>query len=150
VQNALFYGRARASRLVIPWCTYTSPELAQVGLTEADATARGVASDVVQLDFGHLDRAVLDGKTTGLLKVVLARGTDRILGATLVATHAGEMIGEVTLAMTNGLGLSAIGRTIHPYPTQAEVFRKAADQWRKRKLTPRVRQLFNWWFRTFT
>jgi pyruvate/2-oxoglutarate dehydrogenase complex dihydrolipoamide dehydrogenase (E3) component len=150
VQNALFYGRARASRLVIPWCTYTSPEVAQAGLTEADATARGIAADVVQLDFGHLDRAVLDGETTGVLKVVLARGTDRILGATLVAAHAGEMIGEVALAMTNGLGLSAIGRTIHPYPTQAEVFRKAADQWRKRKLTPRVRQLFNWWFRTFT
>ena len=150
VQNALFHGRARASRLVIPWCTYTSPEVAQVGLTEADATARGVAADVVQLDFRHLDRAVLDGDTTGLLKMVLARGTDRILGATLVAAHAGEMIGEVTLAMTNGLGLAAIGRTIHPYPTQAEVFRKAADQWRKRKLTPRVRQLFNWWFRTIT
>lgn len=146
VQNALFFGRARASRLVVPWATYTSPELAHVGLHEADAQTRGTAVDVVRVPFHDVDRAILDGEEHGLLKVVLAKGTDRILGATLVAAHAGDMIGEIALAMTAGLGLSRIGQTIHPYPTQSEVFRKAADQWRRRKLTPRVKTLFARYF----
>lgn len=146
VQNALFFGRARVSRLVVPWATYTSPELAHVGLHEADARARGTAVDIVSVPFHDVDRAVLDGEEDGLLKLVLGKGTDRILGATLVAAHAGDLIGEVTLAMTAGLGLSRIGQTVHPYPTQAEVFRKAADQWRRRKLTPRVKALFNRYF----
>ncbi|MBL8962337.1 MAG: mercuric reductase, partial [Gemmatimonadetes bacterium] len=142
VQNALFFGRARASRLVIPWATYTSPELAHVGLTEAAAHQAGTAVDTVMVPFHDNDRAILDGEEEGFLKVVLAKGTDRILGATLVAEHAGDMIGEITLAMTAGIGLSRIGQTIHPYPTQGEVFRKAADLWRRRKLTPTVRKLF--------
>jgi pyruvate/2-oxoglutarate dehydrogenase complex dihydrolipoamide dehydrogenase (E3) component len=146
VQNALFFGRVRVSRLVIPWATYTSPALAHVGLHEADARARGMAVDVVSVPFHEVDRAVLDGEEHGLLKVVLAKGTDRILGATLVAEHAGDMIGEITLAVTAGLGLSRIGQTIHPYPTQGEVFRKAADQWRRQKLTPRVKALFARYF----
>ncbi len=149
VQNALFFGRGKASALVIPWCTYTSPEVAQVGLTVDQAKAAGRPVDVVEVGFEHVDRAVLDGQETGLLKVILAQGTDRILGATLVADHAGEMIGEIAVAMTNGLGLGAIGRTIHPYPTQSEVFRKAADQWRRRKLTPLVKVLFRKWFSVF-
>lgn len=147
VQNALFHGRARASRLTIPWATYTSPELAHVGLTEADARARGHRVETVIVPLHDVDRAILDGEEEGFLKVVLAAGTDRILGATLVAEHAGDMIGEVALAMTARLGLSQIGRTIHPYPTQGEVFRKAADQWRRRKLTPGVKRLFATWFR---
>jgi pyruvate/2-oxoglutarate dehydrogenase complex dihydrolipoamide dehydrogenase (E3) component len=146
VQNALFFGRVRVSRLVIPWVTYTSPALAHVGLHEADARARGMAVDVVSVPFHEVDRAVLDGEEHGLLKVVLAKGTDRILGATLVAEHAGDMIGEISLAVTAGLGLSRIGQTIHPYPTQGEVFRKAADQWRRQKLTPRVKALFARYF----
>ena len=150
VQNALFFGRARQSRLVIPWATYTSPELAHVGLCEADATKAGVAYDTVTVPFHDVDRAILDGQEEGLLKVLLAKGTDRIIGATLVAEHAGDMIGEITLAMTAGLGLSTIGRTIHPYPTQGEVFRKAADVWRRRKLTPTVRRLFAAFFRWVT
>lgn len=147
VQNALFFGRAKASRLVVPWATYTSPELAHVGLTEADATKRGVPVDVVTVPFHDLDRAILDGEDEGFLKVVLAQGTDRIVGATLVAEHAGDMIGEITLAMTAGIGLSKIGQTIHPYPTQGEAFRKAADMWRRRKLTPTVKRLFATYFR---
>jgi len=149
VQNALFFGRARASALVMPWCTYTGPEVAQVGLTEEAATAAGQAVDVVEVGFDHLDRAVLEGEDAGFLKVVLARGTDRIVGATLVGSHAGDMIGEIALAMTNKIGLSGIGRTIHPYPTRSEVFRKAADQWRRRKLTPTVKALFGAWFTMF-
>lgn len=147
VQNALFFGRVKASRMVVPWATYTSPEVAQVGLTADAAREAGTAVDVVTVPFHDVDRAILDDEEDGFVRVVLARGTDRILGVTVVAEHAGELIAEATLAMTSGLGLSAIGRTMHPYPTQAEAFRKAADQWRRGKLTPRVRGLFRAWFR---
>lgn len=150
VQNALFFGRARASRLVIPWATYTSPELARVGLTEAEAGAAGVAIDVVTVPMHDVDRAVLDGDERGLLKLVLARGTDRILGATLVTSGAGDLIAEVTLAMTAGIGLGRIGQTIHPYPTRSEVLRKAADRWRRRKLTPLVTRLLARYFAWLT
>ena len=132
-----------------PWCSYTSPEVAQVGLTAAEATAQGVAHDVVQVGVEHLDRAVLEDETRGFAKFVLARGSDRILGATIVGADAGDLIGEVTLAMTSGLGLGAIGRTMHPYPTRGEILRKAADAWRRGKLTPTVRRLFSTWFRIF-
>jgi pyruvate/2-oxoglutarate dehydrogenase complex dihydrolipoamide dehydrogenase (E3) component len=146
VQNALFFGRASTAKLAVPWCTYTSPEVAQVGLTEAEAIARGIAVDSVEVGLDHVDRAVLDGTEEGFCKVVLARGGDRILGATLVSPHAGESISEIAVAMTNRLGLGAIGRTIHPYPTTAEVWRKAADQWRRRKLTPAAQRLLRAWF----
>jgi pyruvate/2-oxoglutarate dehydrogenase complex dihydrolipoamide dehydrogenase (E3) component len=149
VQNALFYGRARASRLIIPWTTYTSPEVAHVGMYEKDAHTSGLQIDSLTIPMSQVDRAVLDGETEGFLRVHLKRGTDRILGATLVTEHAGEMISEISLAMTAGLGLGRIGATIHPYPTQAEVFRKAADAWRRRKLTPRVKRLFQAFFRLF-
>jgi pyruvate/2-oxoglutarate dehydrogenase complex dihydrolipoamide dehydrogenase (E3) component len=90
---------------------------------------------------------VLDGAVEGFFRVHLAAGTDRILGATLVAEHAGDMIGEIALAMTAGLGLSKVGATVHPYPTQAEVFRRAADVWRRTRLTPRAKRLFAGYFR---
>jgi pyruvate/2-oxoglutarate dehydrogenase complex dihydrolipoamide dehydrogenase (E3) component len=147
VQNALFFGRGRASALVTPWVTYTSPEVAHVGLTEAGARERGVSIDVVHVPMAEVDRALIDDEAEGFCRVLLARGGDRIVGATLVAEHAGEAIGEVALAMTSGLGLGAIGRTMHPYPTQAEALRKAADQWRRRKLTPRVKGAFAGYFR---
>ena len=147
VQNALFFGRGRASALVTPWVTYTSPEVAQVGLTRDEAATQRVAVDEVTVPFAEVDRAIIDDETEGFCRILLARGTDRIVGATLVGAHAGETIGEVTLAMTNKLGLSAIGRTMHPYPTQSEALRKAADAWRRRKLTPRVKGLFDRYFR---
>jgi pyruvate/2-oxoglutarate dehydrogenase complex dihydrolipoamide dehydrogenase (E3) component len=149
VQNALFYGRARASRLIIPWTTYTSPEVAHVGMYEKDARAAGLQLDSLTIPMDQVDRAVLDGETEGFLRVHLKKGTDRIIGATLVAEHAGEMISEISLAMTAGLGLGRIGATIHPYPTQAEAFRKAADAWRRRKLTPMVKQILKLFFRWF-
>jgi pyruvate/2-oxoglutarate dehydrogenase complex dihydrolipoamide dehydrogenase (E3) component len=147
--NALFFGRGRASRLVIPWSTYTSPEVAQVGLTTEEAERQGVAIDTITVPFHDVDRAVLAGETRGFLRVNLRKGTDRLVGVTVVAEHAGDLIGEAALAMTNGLGLGAMGRTIHPYPTIAEAYRKAADAWRRRKLTPFVRRVFGWWFRAF-
>ncbi len=149
IANALFFGRGRASRLVIPWTTYTSPEVAQVGLTPEEAARRGVAIDTITVSLAHVDRAVLAGDTDGFLRVHLTRGSDTIAGVTVVAPDAGDLIAEAALAMTNGLGLSAMGRTIHPYPTVAEAYRKAADQRRKEKLTPLAKRVLGLWFRVF-
>jgi pyruvate/2-oxoglutarate dehydrogenase complex dihydrolipoamide dehydrogenase (E3) component len=149
IQNAFFFGRARHTRLVVPWVTYTSPEVAHVGLYEKDARAAGHEVQVITVPLSEVDRAVLDGADEGFLRVVVEAGKDRILGATLVAEHAGDMIGEICLAITHGLGLGKIASTIHPYPTQSEVFRKAANQWRRGKLTPTVRKIFDLWFRIF-
>lgn len=145
IQNALFHGRAKASSLIIPWCTYTSPEVAHVGITEKDATEKGIAIQTLRQDFTHIDRAILQGETAGFVKVHLQAGTDKILGATIVAEHAGEMIGELTLAMKAGIGLKTIGSTIHPYPTVAEAIRKLGDQYNRTRLTPFVKSLFQWW-----
>lgn len=136
VQNALFLGRQRASSLVIPWTTYTSPEVAHTGLTLEDANAQGVAIDTLHVPLSGVDRAILDGETEGFVKVHVAKGSDRILGATIVAEHAGEMISELTTAIVAGVGLDTISSSMRPYPTQAEAIRRAADQHRRRKLTP--------------
>lgn len=142
IQNALFFGRATASALTIPWCTYTDPEIAHVGMYAHEAEKKGLAVDTFTLELSEVDRAILEGSDEGFLKVHVKRGSGKILGATLVASHAGEMISEVTLAMVNGIGLGALGKTIHPYPTQAEVFRKAGDAYNRTRLTPRVKRLF--------
>jgi pyruvate/2-oxoglutarate dehydrogenase complex dihydrolipoamide dehydrogenase (E3) component len=153
IQNALFavgpLGRARASALVVPRCTYTSPEVAHVGMYEQDAHAKGTAVDTLTVPLAEVDRAVLDseGDEQGFLRVHLKKGTDEILGATLVADHAGDLIAELCLATTKRIGLGAIASVIHPYPTQSEVIKKAADAWRRGKLTPAVKKLFGWWFR---
>jgi pyruvate/2-oxoglutarate dehydrogenase complex dihydrolipoamide dehydrogenase (E3) component len=151
LQNAFFsplpFLRKRASGLVVPWCTYTSPEIAHVGLYERDARARGLAVDTLTLPLHEVDRAFLDGEDEGFLRLQVAKGKDRILGATLVAEHAGDMLGELCLAVTAGVGLNTIAGTIHPYPTQGEVVKKAADAWRRTKLTPGVKRLFRGWFR---
>ena len=141
IQNALFFGRAKASRLLIPWCTYTSPEIAHVGLSEQDAHARNIAHDVYVQEFADVDRAILEGETDGFVKVVAAKGKGRILGATIVAQNAGDMIGEITLAMKHGLGLGQIASTIHPYPTCAEAIRKVGDQFNRTRLTPSRKRL---------
>ncbi|MCA8984118.1 MAG: mercuric reductase [Planctomycetaceae bacterium] len=145
IQNALFKGRAKASALTIPWCTYTSPEVAHVGLYEKDATAQGIEIDTYVQHFADVDRAILAGETEGYVKVHTRKGTDNILGATIVAPHAGDLISEITLAMTHKLGLSKIGSTIHPYPTQAEAIRKLGDQYSRTRLTPFIKSLFKKW-----
>lgn len=147
IANALFFGRGRNSALVIPHCTYTSPELAHVGITADDAAQQGIALDSVTVPFHDVDRAQLEGDDAGFLRVHLRRGSDRIVGVTIVGANAGELIGEAAVAVTNHMRLGALGRTIHPYPTRAEAFRKAADVWRRGKLTPTVRRLLAWWFR---
>jgi pyruvate/2-oxoglutarate dehydrogenase complex dihydrolipoamide dehydrogenase (E3) component len=147
IQNALFgtFGKKMASALTVPWCTYTTPELAHVGLSDREAKDRGIAVSTIEVPLHDVDRAVLDGEDDGFLRVHLRAGTDKIVGATLVATHAGDMISELTLAMTGGLGLGAIAGTIHSYPTQAEVMKKAADAYNRTRLTPMVKKLFAWW-----
>ena len=146
IQNALFMGKKKASSLVIPWCTYTEPELAHVGLTPDEAEASGVEINTFTQPLADVDRAILEGETEGFVKIHVAKGSDRIVGATLVAPNAGDMIGEISLAMTHGLGLGKIASSIHPYPTQAEAIRKVGDQFNRTKLTPRIKWLFRQWF----
>ncbi len=153
IQNALFphpfgLGKASTESLVIPWCTYTEPEIAHVGMYEADARAKGIAIETFTQPFAEVDRAVLDGEDAGFARVHVRKGTDRILGATVVAADAGNLISEVTVAMKAGAGLGTIGSAIHPYPTQAEAWRKAANQMRKARFSDRQRailsRLFAW------
>lgn len=145
IQNALFAGRARFSRLILPWCTYTDPELAQVGLSQKAAQDQGIAVDVFKVELGEVDRAVTDGETEGFIKLLVKKGGDRIVGATMVAAHAGEMISEISVAMAGSLGLGKLASVIHPYPTQAEAVRRAADAYRRTRLTPRAKKLLAGW-----
>ena len=141
IGNALFFGRSKASALKVPWCTYSDPELAHVGLNETEAEQEGLRIDTYKTDMASVDRAVLDGDAEGFVKIHCKRGTDAILGATIVGRHAGEMLSEVTLAMSAGLGLKAIAGTIHPFPTQAEGVRKTADAYQRSRLTPGLKRL---------
>jgi pyruvate/2-oxoglutarate dehydrogenase complex dihydrolipoamide dehydrogenase (E3) component len=145
IQNALFLGRAKASSLVIPWATYTSPELARVGLNESEASEQGIAVDTFTQEMAKVDRAILDGSGHGFVRVHVRRGTDEIVGATVVAPHAGELIGELTLALRTKVGLRSLGATIHPYPTEGEAVRKLGDLYNRTRLTPRVRSLMRLW-----
>lgn len=145
--NALFKGRQKVSDLIIPWCTYTDPEIAHVGMYEQDAQEKGIEVATLTVPLSDVDRAVLDGETEGFTRVHLKKGTDRILGATIVARHAGEMIGEFSVAITNSLGLGAIAKTIHPYPTQAEAIKKLADAYNRTRLTPLVKKLLSGWLK---
>jgi pyruvate/2-oxoglutarate dehydrogenase complex dihydrolipoamide dehydrogenase (E3) component len=147
IQNALFLGRARASALTLPWCTYTDPEVAHVGLGEREAADRGVRVRTFVQPLAEVDRAVLDGETEGFVKVHVRDGRDAIVGATIVARHAGEMLSELTLAMGQGIGLGRIAGTIHPYPTQADAIRRLGDAYNRTRLTPRVKRLLGAWLR---
>lgn len=149
VRNALFFGRGKASELVVPWCTYTSPELAHVGMTAAEAARLGGEVHTITIPMREVDRARLDGEEDGFLRVHLKRGSDTVLGATLVAERAGDLVTQLTQAMAAGTGLGTVGEAIFPYPTQAEVIRKAADAWRRTRLTPTAKSAFGLFFRAF-
>ena len=140
IQNALFavgpFGKSKAADLIIPWATYTSPEIAHVGMYPKDAKDAGVEIDTYVQQLEHIDRAILEGTDEGFVKIHTKKGTDTIVGATIVAENAGDLISEITVAMKNKIGLSGLGSTIHPYPTQAEAIRKLGDQYNKTKLTP--------------
>jgi pyruvate/2-oxoglutarate dehydrogenase complex dihydrolipoamide dehydrogenase (E3) component len=145
IKNALFapfgLGRSKLSDLVMPWTTYTSPEIAHVGLYETEAKSQGIAAETIMIPFSKVDRAIADGETEGFIKILHKQGSDQILGATIVANHAGEMISEVTLAIVHNIGLSKLASVIHPYPTQAEAIKKAADAYRRTLLSDRTRSL---------
>jgi pyruvate/2-oxoglutarate dehydrogenase complex dihydrolipoamide dehydrogenase (E3) component len=142
LRNALFYGRAKSDALHVPWCTYTDPEVAHVGLYEQEAREKGAEVDTFTVQLAEVDRAVLDGETEGFLKVLVKKGSDEIVGATLVSSHAGETITELTAAMVTGSGLGKLADTIHCYPTQAEAIKRAADAFNRTRLTPFVRRVF--------
>ena len=145
IQNALFLGRKKLSSLVIPRCTYTDPEVAQVGMSEEDARRAGIEVSTFMRRFSEVDRAIADGDEQGFVKVHVRRGTDKIVGATVVAPHAGEMISEITLAMVAGLGLGTLSGVIHPYPTQSEAIKQAGDAYNRTRLTPFVKKLLSRW-----
>jgi pyruvate/2-oxoglutarate dehydrogenase complex dihydrolipoamide dehydrogenase (E3) component len=147
LQNALFFGRAKMSRLSIPWCTYTDPELAHVGVLPSAAHEQGIEVDTYVEQLRDVDRAVLDGETEGFVKVHVRRGSDKVVGATIVARHAGEMISEITVAMAARAGLRKLARAIHPYPTQSEAIKRVADAYNRTRLTPRLKRWLDRWFR---
>ncbi|ABA22048.1 FAD-dependent pyridine nucleotide-disulphide oxidoreductase [Trichormus variabilis ATCC 29413] len=139
IKNTLFspfgLGRSKLSSLVMPWVTYTDPEIAHVGLYESQDV------ETIKIPFSSVDRAIADAQEDGFLKIHHKKGSDEIVGATIVATHAGEMISEITTAIVNKIGLNKLSNVIHPYPTQAEAIKKAADTYRRTLLTPRTKKL---------
>ncbi|QGZ88591.1 mercuric reductase [Microcystis aeruginosa] len=145
IKNTLFspfgFGRNKLSNLVMPWVTYTNPEIARVGMDEKQAQTRGLATNTIKIPLSIVDRAITDGETAGFFKIIHKQGSDQILGATIVASHAGEMISEITTAMVAKIGLSKLSTVIHPYPTQAEAIKKAADAYRRTLLTPNSKKL---------
>ncbi len=153
IQNALFphpfgLGYASVDSLIMPWCTFTEPEVAHVGMYEHDAKEKGIEVETYTYKLDEVDRAILDGEEEGFARVHIKKGTDRILGATIVAAHAGDMISEFSVAMKAGAGAKTIAATIHPYPTQAEVNKKVVNLWRKAHFTQRTKnlliKLFTW------
>ena len=149
VPNALFMPFGKTTGMVLPWATYTSPEVAHVGLYADEAEKLGHQVHTITVPLDDVDRATLDGQNEGFLKVHLKKGTDEILGGTLVAAHAGDMIGVLTLAMTQGLGLKSLSSTIFPYPTQGEIFRKAGDAFNRTRKTETVTKILDLWFKIF-
>ena len=145
IQNALFhlgpFGRRRLSALKMPWCTYTHPEIAHVGHYENDAKEQGIEVDTYVQPLNEVDRAILEGEDEGFVKVHVKKGTDEIVGATIVAANAGDLISELSVAMVNGIGLKGIANAIHPFPTQADAIRKVGDQFNRTRVTPLVKKV---------
>ncbi len=141
INNALFFGRKRVSALNIPWATYTDPEIAHVGLYEKDAEKKGIATRIFKINLADVDRAVTGGVDDGFVKILVPEKSDRILGATIAAPNAGDMISEITVAMAGGLGLTALSSVIHPYPTMSEAIKKAGDAYNRTRLTPIAKKL---------
>ncbi len=146
IQNALFLRSRKWRSLIVPWVTYTDPEIAHVGLYEKDANEQGIATDTYIQQFSEVDRAILDGETEGFIKVHTKKGKDTIVGATIVARHAGEMISEITTAMYAGKGLKTLANVIHPYPTQALGLKQVAGQVYAGMLTDRRKRLLERFF----
>ncbi len=141
VRNTLFPGTSSCDLDTVPWTTFTEPEVARVGLSEAEARERGIAYDVFTAGFEDNDRAICDGEPEGFVKVLTRRGRGTILGAAIVHTHAGELLAELVLAKKHGLGLSKLSSPIHVYPTLAEANRAVGDAYRRGKLRPTMKNL---------
>jgi pyruvate/2-oxoglutarate dehydrogenase complex dihydrolipoamide dehydrogenase (E3) component len=146
VQNALLFPFKRWSRQVVPNVTFTDPEIAHVGLHEWQATERGQAVETYSVPLEEVDRALTDGAFEGFFKLHIRRGSGRIVGATIVADHAGEMLSQVTLAIVAGTGLNTLADVIFPYPTQSEALKKIAD----RHVTAGLKGWKNWALRRWT
>jgi pyruvate/2-oxoglutarate dehydrogenase complex dihydrolipoamide dehydrogenase (E3) component len=145
VRNALCFGRARMSALTIPWCTYTDPEIAHVGLYVREARQRQIPVKTYTIPMHEVDRAIADGEETGFVKIHVREGTDRILGATIVATHAGDTINSITTAMLAGIGLQHLAEVIQAYPTQAGALGLAAEAWRHAQRASPWEKLLRYW-----
>ncbi len=139
--------RQKIDYSVVPWCTYVDPEIATVGLSESSATKKNLEYDLIAARVDEIDRPVLEGEASGFVKVLAAKGTDRILGVTLVCENAGDLLHEFVLAMKYGVGLGKISSTIHAYPTFAELARKAGDKYNKTRLTPMAQKIFSWLYK---
>lgn len=144
IQNALFWGRKKLSAVTIPWCTYTDPEIAHVGMSEKEAADQGIEVDTYRRDIRETDRGAADGVDDGFVKILTAKGSDRILGAAIVAEEAGNILNAITLAMSRNIGLGGLANVIHPYPTQAEAVKQAAGAYNRTRLTPFVKGLSEW------
>ncbi len=143
IKNALFFGRDKFSDLLIPWATYTDPEVAHVGLYEKDLQERNIDYTTFKREFSHVDRAIVDGDEEGYVKIHVAKGKGQILGATITGSHAGDMISEISVAMQAGMGLGSLASVIHPYPTAAEAIRQCGDAYNRERLTPTVKGIFH-------
>ena len=147
VNNALFLGRKRLSAMTIPWCTYTDPEIAHVGLYVRQANERGIPVKTFTVPMHEVDRAIADGEEDGFVKVHVEDGSDKILGATVVSRHAADMINGISVAMVAGIGLRTLARVIHAYPSQAEALKMAADAYVHTLLTPRLGKSARRWLK---
>eukprot|EP01029_Cantina_marsupialis_P008459 TRINITY_DN20039_c0_g1_i1.p1 TRINITY_DN20039_c0_g1~~TRINITY_DN20039_c0_g1_i1.p1 ORF type:complete len:427 (-),score=108.26 TRINITY_DN20039_c0_g1_i1:115-1395(-) len=141
VRNALFMGRAKFSNIIIPWCTYTDPEVAHVGSYDWQLRSKGIEFVSFQVNLDEIDRALCERRTDGFIRILRHKKNDRILGCTIVAPNAGDIISEVGLAMQLNIGLGQISSVIHPYPTIAEGIRKLADQSKGASLTPNSKKV---------
>lgn len=144
IPGVLGFLRARADRFVLPWATFTEPEVARVGLNEKDAMSAGVPFDVYRYDYADLDRAIVDAAGRGFVKVLTQKGKDRILGATLVGEGAGEMVHELVIAMRHRIGLGSLSSMIHIYPTLSQAVQRVGDAYQRTRLTDRARQVLGW------
>ncbi len=144
IQNALFWGRKKLSDLTIPWCTYTDPEVAHVGLYEHEAQEHGIEVDTFTKQFKDNDRALIESEDEGFVRVHVKKGSDRIVGATIVGRHAGDMISELSVAMAGKVGLGTLAKVIHPYPTLAEAVKAVGDMYNRTRLTPFTAGILRW------
>jgi pyruvate/2-oxoglutarate dehydrogenase complex dihydrolipoamide dehydrogenase (E3) component len=139
--------RQKVDYSVVPWCTYVDPEVAHVGLGEKEAKGQNIDYDLFVVPLEDVDRAVVESEDAGFAKILTGKGSDKILGATIIAPHAGDLLHEFVLAMKAGIGLGTIASTIHAYPTFAELARKAGDKYNKTRLTPRAKKIFTWLYK---